>query len=62
MSKNLHEIPYTEICERVLEITRTPNNSMSKIRGDVNEVYTVEIPVKFDWNFLIASTSIVTTP
>lgn len=62
MSKNLHEIPFTEICERVLEITRTPNNSMSKIRGDVNEVYTVEIPVKFDWNFLIASTSIVTTP
>lgn len=32
---------------------------MSKIRGDVNEVYTVEIPVKFDWNFLIASTSII---
>ena len=61
MSKNLHEIPFTEICERVLEITRTPSNMMGKIRGDVNEVYTVEIPVKFDWNFLIASTSIITT-
>lgn len=61
MSKNISEIPFTEICERVLEITRTPSNLMSKIRGDVNEVYTVEIPVKFDWNFLIASTSIITT-
>jgi hypothetical protein len=60
VGKNLPEIPFTEICERVSEITRTPGNSISKIRGDVNEVYTVEIPVKFDWNFLFASTSLIT--
>lgn len=59
MSKNLPEIPFTEICERVLEITRSPDNLMSKVRGDVNEVYTVEIPVKFDWNFLMASTALI---
>lgn len=62
MSKNIPEIPLTEICERVQILTRSPINALSKIRGDVNEVYTSEVPIKFDWTFLMASTALVTTP
>jgi len=61
MSKNTADLPYTEIVERVQEIARSENNTLQKIRGVIQDVYTREIAVKFDWNFLYTSTSLTTT-
>ena len=61
MSKNTVELPYTEIVERVKSITRSPDNAIEKVRGVVQDIYTRDIPVKHDWTFLFASSSIVTT-
>lgn len=60
MSTNISEIPFTEINERVQKLGRIGDNSMEKIRGTTNDVYIREIPAKFDWNFLMAESSLTT--
>ena len=59
MAKNINEIPYTEIVERIQSLSRAPDNSVEKIRGLVQDIYLREIPDKYDWNFLFVSTSTV---
>lgn len=58
MSTNTSEIPITEIVERVQKLSRTGVDTYDKIRGIIADVYTREIPEKFDWPFLMASSSI----
>jgi len=62
MSKTTTEMPFTEIVERVMELGRVNLNAIGKVRGIVQDIYTRDIPTKHDWTFLIASSSIVTTP
>lgn len=58
MAKNISEIPYTEAIERIQKLARIGADNMSKIRGVYNDIYVRDIPCKFDWNFLMASSSI----
>ena len=58
MSKTISEIPFTEIVERVSELARERIDSRSKVRGVVNDIYTRELPRKFDWNFFMAQSTI----
>lgn len=58
MSKNISEIPYTEICERVSELARERVDARPKIRGIVNDYYVREFPRKFDWNFFLAQSTV----
>lgn len=60
MSKNIAEIPYTEIVERVKSLSREGRNSLERVRGVVQDVYIREIPAKFDWSFLLVSSSFTT--
>lgn len=61
MSKNISDLPYTEIVERGMNLGRLPGNATQKFRGVVQDVYVREITTKFDWNFLMAESSITTT-
>lgn len=61
MSKNRTEIPHTEIIERVMSIGRVNPNAIEKVRGIVQDIYLRDIPTKWDWNFLYASSSIIST-
>lgn len=61
MAKNIPELPYTEIVERVSSLTRSADNTREKVRGVVQDVYVREIPTKFDWNFLMTGSSLTTT-
>ena len=61
MSKNTDVIPFTEILERVISLGRVSANAHEKVRGIINDVYLREIPVKYDWNFLMVSSAITTT-
>lgn len=61
MSKNTSEIPVTEAIERCQKLARTGQNTFEKIRGVYQDVYLREIPSKFDWNFLLISSSFTTT-
>lgn len=58
MSKNISEIPYTELVERERKLARVGNNTVEKIRGVTQDVAIREIPSKFDWNFLLVSSSL----
>ena len=59
MAKNISAIPYTELCERAAEISRSGSeNDRPTVRGTVNDVATKEIGAKFDWSFLKVSSSI----
>lgn len=60
MSRNTRDIPFKEIEERVIDITRIPENSVHKVRGAIQDVYCYELPSKFDWDFLFASSGITT--
>lgn len=60
MSRNIQEIPFTELQERAKKIARTAKNTKDKIRGALNDVYVSEIPSKFDWDFLITESSLTT--
>ena len=51
-------IPFSEIIERVQDLTRTNIDSKQRIRGIVNEVYTLDIPKEYDWSFLKSSSAI----
>ncbi len=58
MAKNISEIPYTELVERVSELARERIDARSKVRGIVNDYYVRELPRKTDWNFFIAQSTI----
>ena len=58
MAKNINELPITEIVERARKLARAGENTLEKIRGIAQDVYCRDIPSKYDWNFLIASSSI----
>lgn len=60
MSKNIAEIPVTEIVERVKSLGRAGRNTDAKIRGVVQDVALREIPSKFDWNFMLVSSGLTT--
>ena len=60
MSKNLSELPFTEIAERAAQITRLEGDD-SRVRGAINDQYVREIPRKEDWSFLIISSAITCT-
>ena len=62
MSKNITELPFTEIVERVMELGRERPDVRGKIRAIVNDVYTREIPRKEDWSFFLVQSSITLTP
>lgn len=60
MSKNTRGIPFIEIEERVAELARDEaQNSRPKIRGIIQNLYTNEIPRKYDWTFLLSTTSLL---
>ena len=61
MSKNITEIPYTELVERIMSLGRVNANAIEKVRGIIQDIYTRDIPTKWDWQFLFASSSITTT-
>jgi len=60
MAKNITEIPYRELVERTQVLARTAENTFRKIRGVVQDVYSREVTTKFDWDFLWATSSIIT--
>lgn len=62
MSKNLEELPFTEIVERASEIARERADVESKVRAIVNDVYIREIARKEDWTFFLVSSSITLVP
>ena len=62
MSKNIQEIPFTELVERVGLIARERADVDPKIRGAVNDTYIREIGRKWDWNFLLVSSTLTVTP
>lgn len=53
MSKNIEEIPFTEIVERVIQLARLREDVSNKVRGIVNDVYVRDITRKEDWTFLL---------
>lgn len=57
---NLRLLPFSEIVEVVLDKSRNNADSKQRIRGVVNEVYTLDIPKEYDWSFLKASSAIST--
>lgn len=62
MAKNIVEIPFSELVERVSELARERPDVKQKIRGIVNDMYTREIPRKEDWSFFLVSSSITLVP
>ena len=60
MSKNIDQIPFTELVERTSEIARERADIAPKVRGYVNDVYLREIARKWDWNFLLVGSTITT--
>ena len=62
MSKNIPEIPFTELVERVSRLARVSESTFEKVRGVIQDVAIREIPSKYDWNFLLVSSGVVTTP
>lgn len=60
MSKNLSELPFTELSERAAQIVRLEGDD-SRVRGAVNDQYVREIPRKEDWSFLVISSAITCT-
>lgn len=57
---NLRTIPFTEAVEKTQDLTRTNADSKQRIRGIINEVYTLDIPSAYDWSFLKSSSAIST--
>ena len=58
MSKTVTEIPYTEMVERVVSLGRVNPNAIEKVRGIIQDIYTRDIPTKYDWTFLHATSAI----
>jgi hypothetical protein len=56
---NLSCIPFEEALEKIGKLARDDaENSKVKIRGVIQNLYLREIPRKYDWSFLFASTSL----
>ena len=60
MGKNTAFVPYTELVERVMSLGRVNPNAVEKVRGLIQDIYTRDIPTKWDWQFLYSSSSITT--
>lgn len=60
MARNISEIPYTELIERAQKLARVGDNTLEKVRGVIQDIYIRELPAKFDWNFLLTSSSFIT--
>jgi len=58
MSKNIGDLPFTEVVERAVELGRVREEVRGKVRGIVNDVYVRDIPQKEDWSFLISRSTI----
>ena len=57
---NIRAIPFTEIIERIQDLGRSNADNKQRLRGIVNEIYTLDIPKEYDWSFLKASSAIST--
>lgn len=55
---NIKAIPFSEIVETVQDLSRSNADVRGRIRGIVNEIYTLDIPKEADWNWLKASSAI----
>ena len=55
---NLKNIPFSEILEKVSDLSRSNTDQRSRIKGIVNEVYTLDITKEYDWYWLKASSAI----
>src|SRR3990167_6426628 len=55
---NIRAIPFTEVVERIQDLGRANVDTKQRIRGIVNDVYTLDIPQEFDWSWLKASSAI----
>jgi hypothetical protein len=55
---NINVIPFTELTERTQDLSRNGADTRSRTRGIVNDVYTLEIPKVYDWQWMKASSSI----
>lgn len=61
MSKNISELPFTELNERVALMSRATNSTdKSRVRGATNDEYVRQLPKWEDWQFLIAQSSLST--
>jgi len=58
MSKNITDLPYTEIVERAIELGRVREEVRNKVGGMVNDIYVRDIPQKEDWSFLVSRSTI----
>lgn len=62
MSKNISQVPFTELVERTIEIARIREEVSGKVRGVINDVYVRDIPRCDDWMFFLVRTSLAITP
>ena len=60
MSINIQAIPFAELVERTNQFARVGENALYKVREAIQHVYVQELPSKFDWDFLVASSSFQT--
>jgi len=58
MSKNLRDIPFSELVEVVQDLSRTNADNKKRIRGIINRKYTKGIPREDDWYFMKVTTSL----
>lgn len=62
MPKNLTEVPFTELVERLREVARIDSeNDRGRARAAINHAYTKELPREEDWIFLLSSSAISCT-
>lgn len=54
----IRTLPFSEIIEKVSDLSRSNIDQRSRIKGLVNEVYTLDIPKEYDWYWLKASSGI----
>jgi len=61
MSKNVSDLPFTEVVERAIELGRVREEVRGKVRGIVNDIYVRDIPQKEDWSFLMGRSTLTLT-
>ena len=54
----IRTLPFSEIIEKISDLSRSNIDQRSRIKGLVNEVYTLDIPKEYDWYWLKASSGI----
>ena len=54
----IRTLPFSEIIEKVSDLSRSNTDQRSRIKGLVNEVYTLDIPKEYDWYWLKAGSGI----